>query len=147
MTSPHDTPTGDAPPSLHVPLRRKPPPMPSPALRSRVLAAVGEVLDADARTPAAASSTTAWIAAASLLLVGLTLPPWLAAADTLQSPVGPVPASLSGRAREAGIADVLPAADASTGTLVSSAPGVDDVRSEPMHSYRLVFRRMLEGDL
>ena len=150
MTTPrvaYDT-AATSPPNLS--LRRSTLSMPSAALRSRVLAAVDDVLAADAGKPAVLGEpAAAWIAVAAVLLVGLLLPAWLAAADAFRA-LGPLDSpSLARRARVAGIADLLTAADRPSGgpRLASPPSGVDDGRLASPAPTPFDLRSLLQGDL
>lgn len=121
---------------------------PSPAMRSRVLAAVADALAADAPAPANVVEPMAWAIAAALV-AGLVVAPWLmvAARGPLPQPPRPV-GSLTERALAAGLpADLLPPhSPPSAGRLASAASRVDDVGPTPRPPAPFRVRRLLEGE-
>lgn len=150
MTMPRDAHDTAATSPSDLPLLRSPPVMPSAALRSRVLAAVDDALSLDASKPADTDgAAAAWIVAAAVLLVALLLPPWLAAADAFRALCPLDSPSLARRARVAGIADLLTAADRPAGgpRLASPPSGVDDGRRVPLAPTPFDLRSLLQGDL
>lgn len=145
MNDGHDDPATGSP---ELVLERRHSPLPSPALRGRVLAAVDDVLADGLPAPYDAGDGLPWVVAATIM-AGLLVAPWLAAAthEPLPSRSGFV-ASLAGRTVSAGLsADILPP-DSPPGSprLASAPPRVDDGGPEPARFHPLVFRRALEGD-
>lgn len=122
---------------------------PSPALRSRVLAAVADAIAADAASATGAVDPMPWAIAAALV-AGLVAAPWLmvVAHRPLPQPPRPV-ASLAERALAAGLStDFLPPhVPPSSAPLASAASRVDDVGPAPRLPAPLRFRRLLEGEL
>jgi hypothetical protein len=121
---------------------------PSPALRSRVLAAVADALAADAPSPAGAVDRTPWTVAAALV-AGLAVAPWLMAAARGPLPETPrLVTSLTERALAAGLpADLLPPhSPPAAGRLASAASRVDDVGPTPRPPAPFRVRRLLEGE-
>lgn len=134
-------------PELALELRQSP--LPSPALRRRVLAAVDDILESGPSSAVTAMDGRPWMVAA-LLVAGLMLAPTLLATGRGgATPERRAVPALAERAIAAGVAGyVLPLADSppSSPRLASSRPRVDDggpaARShDPFH-----IRRLLEGE-